>query len=439
MNAQKGKLLNLDDKKKHKFNPNLKQIKLLLLFRIVGNINKNQCNLILKNKKSHMRIRKAKISDKTGIGKVHVDSWLSTYKGIMPDEKLNQLSYERSEKKWKLNIESSLDNPKEILLVAEKDNKIVGFCSGGLNQDKKTLKYESDLAAIYILKEFQKKGIGRNLVLEFINCIQKINLNSMIIWVLKDNQSKIFYEKIGGSLVAEKEYEFYGKILKGIAYGWDKLDKAKNILIRNNSKYYWENEFRNTSFDYKKLASKKSWNNFIQEIKDKNIKTVLDFGSGGGHWSVILARNGFKVKAIDISSNAIKKLLLWSKDETLDIETEVCGIQDYKDENKYDLIICNSVLDHLLLDDIRKVIKIIHSLLDDNGYAYISFDGLEEDNNDNYDILENGIKLYKDEGNYGMIWKYYNKDEISSLCKDFKILNSLKDDDKRKYIWLKKK
>lgn len=48
-----------------------------------------------------MRIRKAKISDEKGIGKVHVDSWLATYKGIMPDERLNQLSYERSEKKWK--------------------------------------------------------------------------------------------------------------------------------------------------------------------------------------------------------------------------------------------------------------------------------------------------------------------------------------------------
>jgi len=46
-----------------------------------------------------MNIRKAKISDAKGISIVHIDSWLSTYKGIMPDERLEQLSYKKGEKK----------------------------------------------------------------------------------------------------------------------------------------------------------------------------------------------------------------------------------------------------------------------------------------------------------------------------------------------------
>lgn len=33
-----------------------------------------------------MIIRKAKLDDATGIAKVHVDSWRTTYKGIIPEK-----------------------------------------------------------------------------------------------------------------------------------------------------------------------------------------------------------------------------------------------------------------------------------------------------------------------------------------------------------------
>lgn len=336
------------------------------------------------------------------------------------------------------NIEQSIKNQKEILLVAEEDNEIIGFCGGGLNHDLKTKKYKSDLAVIYILDQFHKKGIGTKLVLEFIKHIKEMDLNSMVIWVLEDNKSKIFYEKLGGSLIAEKMIEFSGKFLKGIAYGWDNLDRVIDRIIRNESRQYWDNEFKNSTFDYKKLASKESWNNFTKQIDDKNIKTVLDLGCGGGHWSIILTRKGLKVKAVDISSSAIKKLEKWSQEENLEIETEVCDLQSYTDNQKYDLIICNSVLDHLLLDDIKKALKLIYNLLNQNGYALISFDSLEEDNNENYDIIDNDIKLYNDEENYGMLWKYYSESEIRFLCKDFNIHKFTGSNDKRKYIWLNK-
>lgn len=177
-----------------------------------------------------MKIREANISDEKGIGKVHVDSWLSTYKGLIPDEKLNQLSYKKSEKKWKQNIENSLRSPEEILLVAEVDGEIIGFCNGGLNKDIKTQEYQSCLSAIYILKEFQRKGIGKNLISKFVEYIQKLNLNSMLIWVLEENQSRAFYEKMGGLVVAETDYEFSGKLLKAIGFGWKNLDKQKKIF-----------------------------------------------------------------------------------------------------------------------------------------------------------------------------------------------------------------
>lgn len=71
-----------------------------------------------------MIIRKAKLDDATGIAKVHVDSWKSTYKGIIPDDFLNNLSYERRTELWKKNIAKE-DN--HVVVAENNEGQIVGF------------------------------------------------------------------------------------------------------------------------------------------------------------------------------------------------------------------------------------------------------------------------------------------------------------------------
>ena len=46
-----------------------------------------------------MIIREATISDAWSIAKVTVDAWHTTYKGIVSDEYLNELSYYKQEKR----------------------------------------------------------------------------------------------------------------------------------------------------------------------------------------------------------------------------------------------------------------------------------------------------------------------------------------------------
>jgi len=45
-------------------------------------------------------IRPAKIDDVPGIARVQIETWRTTYVGIVPDEHLANLSYERCQKKW---------------------------------------------------------------------------------------------------------------------------------------------------------------------------------------------------------------------------------------------------------------------------------------------------------------------------------------------------
>ncbi|MDK7669328.1 GNAT family N-acetyltransferase [Cytobacillus oceanisediminis] len=165
-----------------------------------------------------MNIRKAVLNDAKGIAKVHVDSWRTTYKNIISDEFLNNLSYQRREELWINNI------PKGNVFVAENDNgEIVGFSSGGIERSGKYKEYQGELSSIYILKEFQGQGIGKALTNPVIKEIEKLGINSMLVFVLEENDSRFFYETIGGMIIDKIEVEIAGKKLKELVYGWDNI------------------------------------------------------------------------------------------------------------------------------------------------------------------------------------------------------------------------
>src|SRR5690242_10386589 len=107
----------------------------------------------------NIQIRPARVEDAAGIGRVHVDSWRTSYKGIVPAEVLNNLSYERREEMWR----NSLSNPERKnydYVAVDEQERIVGFVTGGPLRDGDP-SYESELHAIYLLKEVQGQGIGR--------------------------------------------------------------------------------------------------------------------------------------------------------------------------------------------------------------------------------------------------------------------------------------
>ena len=165
-----------------------------------------------------MLIRKAKFEDVAGIAKVHVDSWRTTYKGIVPDTYLDNLSYERGEQQWKRGIEQN-----HIYIAKDGNGQIVGFATGGKERTGKYTAYLGELYAIYLLEAEQGKGIGRKLVEAVVDDLLEKKLNSMIIWALQENPACYFYEKLGGKKIDTAEIEIDGQKLSEIAYGWDDL------------------------------------------------------------------------------------------------------------------------------------------------------------------------------------------------------------------------
>ncbi len=168
-----------------------------------------------------MNVRKALPGDVKGIAKVHVDSWRTTYKGIVPDEYLNNLSYESKEKIWLEGIKQ-----KNVYVAEDGKGEIVGFSTGGKERSGSYPDYQGELYAIYILQAHQGKGIGRKLIAPIVDDLKKMSITMMLVLVLEENPSRLFYETLGAKLLDTIEVEIAGVTLKERVYGWDNLENV---------------------------------------------------------------------------------------------------------------------------------------------------------------------------------------------------------------------
>ncbi|KEK24169.1 GNAT family N-acetyltransferase [Bacillus gaemokensis] len=174
-----------------------------------------------------IKIRKATEDDIEGITKVHVDSWKTTYKGILPDGILDSITYESREKQWKSIFKQK--SAHQYRYVAEGiDGTIVGFIDGG---PERTGIYDCDgeLYAIYLLEEYQGYKVGKRLFQTLVSEFIKKGVRSVLVWVISDNPSKNFYEKFGPERIDTKFIQRLNT--EETAYCWRDLHTLNEKLI----------------------------------------------------------------------------------------------------------------------------------------------------------------------------------------------------------------
>ena len=168
-----------------------------------------------------MLIREASLTDAAAIARVHVDSWRTTYAGIVPADYLANLSYARREQFWR-DIFSTPPPSGCVYVAAQDTGEIVGFASGGPERSGNAL-YRGELYAIYLLAPYQRQGLGRRLTMAVVQRLLQCGLPSMLVWVLAANPGRAFYAMLGGQQVDEKEITIGAAPLLEVAYGWPDL------------------------------------------------------------------------------------------------------------------------------------------------------------------------------------------------------------------------
>ena len=133
-------------------------------------------------------------------------SWNTTYEGIIPIEiQENFLKGAYNDEMMERRLEHSL------MLIAEVKNTIAGFANfTPVNEQRQT-----ELSAIYLLPEYQGKGIGLSLLntgIEKLKDVKEIHLD-----VEKENTiGTTFYKAKGFRTVDEYDDNFDGHILKTV-------------------------------------------------------------------------------------------------------------------------------------------------------------------------------------------------------------------------------
>jgi ribosomal protein S18 acetylase RimI-like enzyme len=88
-----------------------------------------------------------------------------------------------------------------------------------------------ELYAIYILQEYQRKGIGKELINAIIGDFKQQGLNSMLVWVLSNNPSRIFYESLKPKKLDMKAIQIGEETHQEVAFGWKDLSLLQNFLV----------------------------------------------------------------------------------------------------------------------------------------------------------------------------------------------------------------
>jgi GNAT superfamily N-acetyltransferase len=178
--------------------------------------------------------------DAAGIAKVYVDAWRSAYAAILPHRVLLGMSYEQQTRQWSWTIRNRA-GVQPVIVAAEADHDVVGFTSFGLarpgdrpagfagKRDATGFAGDAKVGEIYTLyvqPDFHERGIGRGLLAAAFAAMIDKGHDRSFLWVLRDNPSRYFYERVGGTLIAERQERMWGVMTDQVCYGWPDLTKA---------------------------------------------------------------------------------------------------------------------------------------------------------------------------------------------------------------------
>ena len=84
---------------------------------------------------------------------------------------------------------------------------------------------EGEIETLYVLDDWRDRGLGRRLMRSAAAHLASAGCRSAFVWVLRDNPSRWFYERLGGRPVAEATIHVGGVPVVQVAYLWAPIEK----------------------------------------------------------------------------------------------------------------------------------------------------------------------------------------------------------------------
>jgi len=165
-------------------------------------------------------LRRASLHDALGIARVHVWSWQSAYRGLLPQDYLDTLTPARRRPGWERIIRDA-DWPRSGTIAAEAHGPIIGFVDITPTRDSDSDPTSvGELTSIYVLPTLWGKGIGRQLMATAVNIMTDAGFDQATLWVLHTNlRARHFYDTAKWRLDgATREEEIGGVPINEVRY-----------------------------------------------------------------------------------------------------------------------------------------------------------------------------------------------------------------------------
>jgi len=173
-------------------------------------------------------IRRAERADAPAIGRVHVETWQSAYAGLLPDAMLAGMTDVRHAALWAHTLSDS-NEAKGVFVADDDEMGVVGFGSCGPVRDMPeglncTEMRVGEVYLLYVEPDFQNQGNGRRLLDALFQQLHAQGFDTAVLWMLAENQTRFFYEGLGGQEVGQRTDTFAGADVDEIAYAWRDLE-----------------------------------------------------------------------------------------------------------------------------------------------------------------------------------------------------------------------
>lgn len=143
------------------------------------------------------KLRDLRMDDLDAAVQLIVETWHDSYRGLIPDEKLDRMTIENLRPGWKVHLES---NPHRIHNIGIFENdSLLGVC--GVGKAREALGYDCELWAMNVPLRSQRRGVGRALMQESLRRMKDLGHRSLYLYCIDQNQKALaFYQAMGGRL-----------------------------------------------------------------------------------------------------------------------------------------------------------------------------------------------------------------------------------------------
>ncbi|NNF80183.1 MAG: GNAT family N-acetyltransferase [Rhizobiales bacterium] len=164
-------------------------------------------------------MRDAVVQDASAVTALHVASWRSSYRGVLPDAYLDGEADAERGAHWQKTLKGL--GPQDIVLLAEDNEGLHGFISVYWRKEPG---FDAYLDNLHVRPGQRGGGLGRQLLAAALQRLIAQGAHNFCLWVFDQNQGAVrFYERLGGKPVERGLDDFAGSNAPHTKIAWEDL------------------------------------------------------------------------------------------------------------------------------------------------------------------------------------------------------------------------